>query len=195
MYVLPHGPSSWGLIRVLRNVKVVKSFYRELYAAREREKADKERALAERIAGGPPDPCITAANWDRFCRYGYFLCPADDRYTCQEAICELGVRCEDMATIGLMGSGKIVPKHQRAKCEARTRQGTPCNMVIVPGKVRCRLHGGLSTGPKTTEGKARTAEAQRKRWHKPNPSPPAADVELPVSRVWRRRKRVSGMAV
>ena len=29
---------------------------------------------------------------------------------------------------------------------------------------RCRLHGGLSTGPKTPEGRARIAEAQRRRW-------------------------------
>ena len=30
------------------------------------------------------------------------------------------------------------------------------------GKARCRLHGGLSTGPKTPEGKARIAAAQWK---------------------------------
>src|ERR1700694_2596506 len=29
---------------------------------------------------------------------------------------------------------------------------------------RCRFHGGLSTGPKTIEGKARIAAAQRRRW-------------------------------
>jgi hypothetical protein len=28
----------------------------------------------------------------------------------------------------------------------------------------CRFHGGLSTGPRTAEGKARIAEAQRRRW-------------------------------
>jgi hypothetical protein len=27
-----------------------------------------------------------------------------------------------------------------------------------------KFHGGLSTGPKTPEGRARIAEAQRKRW-------------------------------
>ena len=32
------------------------------------------------------------------------------------------------------------------------------------GKARCRLHGGLSTGPKTEVGRARIAEAQRRRW-------------------------------
>jgi hypothetical protein len=31
---------------------------------------------------------------------------------------------------------------------------------------RCRFHRGLSTGPKTKEGKARIAAAQRRRWAK-----------------------------
>lgn len=52
----------------------------------------------------------------------------------------------------------------RNYCEAQTRKGTPCQRVTEPGKTRCRLHGGLSTGPKTAEGKAKIAEAQKKRW-------------------------------
>jgi len=36
---------------------------------------------------------------------------------------------------------------------------------VEPGKRRCRFHGGLSTGPKTSEGRARIAEAQRRRWN------------------------------
>ena len=31
------------------------------------------------------------------------------------------------------------------------------------GKARCRFHGGLSTGPKSEAGRARIAEAQRRR--------------------------------
>lgn len=31
---------------------------------------------------------------------------------------------------------------------------------------RCKLHGGKSTGPKTAEGRARIAEAQRARWQR-----------------------------
>ena len=49
-------------------------------------------------------------------------------------------------------------------CGARTRKGTPCKAKAVPGKTRCRFHGGLSTGPRTTEGRERIAAAQRKRW-------------------------------
>jgi len=42
-------------------------------------------------------------------------------------------------------------------CGAKTRKGTPCRRRDVYLNGRCRLHGGLSTGPKTPEGKARAA--------------------------------------
>lgn len=53
---------------------------------------------------------------------------------------------------------------RRQTCKAMTRRGMECLLKSEPGKRRCRLHGGLSAGPKTVEGKARIAEAQRKRW-------------------------------
>jgi hypothetical protein len=37
-------------------------------------------------------------------------------------------------------------------CGARTRRGYPCRKCASAGRARCRLHGGLSTGPKTPEG-------------------------------------------
>ena len=49
-------------------------------------------------------------------------------------------------------------------CEAKTRHGTACRKRPLRGKRRCRLHGGLSTGPRTAAGRARIAEAQRARW-------------------------------
>jgi hypothetical protein len=49
-------------------------------------------------------------------------------------------------------------------CGAKNRRGEPCRVTIVPGKRRCLFHGGLSTGPKTIEGKTRIAAAQRRRW-------------------------------
>jgi len=48
------------------------------------------------------------------------------------------------------------------RCEAKTRKGTACQKLPLTGKARCRLHGGLSTGPKTPEGKARIAAAHWK---------------------------------
>jgi hypothetical protein len=51
-----------------------------------------------------------------------------------------------------------------SQCGARTRKGAPCQAQPVPGKRRCKLHGGASTGPRSTEGRARIADAQRRRW-------------------------------
>jgi len=43
-------------------------------------------------------------------------------------------------------------------CGATTkRYGTPCKRRDIYLSGRCSLHGGLSTGPKTPEGKARAA--------------------------------------
>ena len=53
---------------------------------------------------------------------------------------------------------------RRVRCGALTRRGTPCRAFSEPGRRRCRFHGGRSTGPRTPEGKARIAEAQRRRW-------------------------------
>ncbi len=54
-------------------------------------------------------------------------------------------------------------KEDRPLCEARTRSGTPCRAKAVEGRERCRLHGGLSTGAKTAEGRARICESNRRR--------------------------------
>lgn len=44
----------------------------------------------------------------------------------------------------------------RVPCGAsRRRDGQPCEALSVPGKRRCRFHGGMSTGPRTEEGKRR----------------------------------------
>jgi len=44
-------------------------------------------------------------------------------------------------------------------CKAQTRSGQPCKKRPTPGRWRCRLHGGLSTGPKMEEGRARCKAA------------------------------------
>ena len=45
------------------------------------------------------------------------------------------------------------------RCGAKTRSGEPCSKFPIKGKRRCGLHGGLSSGPKTAEGRARIAQA------------------------------------
>lgn len=68
---------------------------------------------------------------------------------------------------------------QRPKCGAKTRAGGKCQASVVWDKVsnrprngRCRLHGGLSTGAKTPEGKRRSLAGLeygrgRSKWKKP----------------------------
>lgn len=72
-------------------------------------------------------------------------------------------------------------KAERPRCGARCRSkgGAPCVAPVVvtrgpDGRVRvrarCRMHGGLSTGAKTAEGRARVVAAvraaQRERWRR-----------------------------
>ena len=55
------------------------------------------------------------------------------------------------------------PAQTPIRCGARTRSGAPCAKFPVEGKRRCRLHGGLSTGPKTAAGRAAISAANTKR--------------------------------
>jgi len=59
----------------------------------------------------------------------------------------------------------------RPRCGARCRDGHACRAPAVwdavrdrPVNGRCKLHGGMSTGPKTPEGKQRCAEGRRTCW-------------------------------
>jgi hypothetical protein len=56
----------------------------------------------------------------------------------------------------------------RPQCGARCRDGHPCAAPAVwsastgaARNGRCRMHGGLSTGPRTPDGRARVAAATR----------------------------------
>ena len=57
---------------------------------------------------------------------------------------------------------------RRRYCDAwRKCHSGYCRNWPVPGKTRCRFHGGLSTGPRTSEGKVRAVSAMvegRRRW-------------------------------
>lgn len=51
----------------------------------------------------------------------------------------------------------LPPELVGLSCGARTRAGTPCKLATIYRNGRCKLHGGLSTGPTTADGKARCA--------------------------------------
>ena len=50
------------------------------------------------------------------------------------------------------------------RCGAKNRKGAPCRCPAMANG-RCRLHGGLSTGPKTVEGIERIRRAVTKHGH------------------------------
>lgn len=54
-------------------------------------------------------------------------------------------------------------------CWAKNRRGEPCKIRLAVfkcknGNLRCRYHGGLSTGARTPEGKERSLKALREGW-------------------------------
>lgn len=97
------------------------------------------------------------------------LCPAtahlSDRGRMACFVCN-NRGCQRFNDLGLNDKGKALPEDQRPECGAKTKTGEPCLEPVVPGTRRCRLHGGLSTGPKTTAGRERVRQAQLKRWAK-----------------------------
>lgn len=64
--------------------------------------------------------------------------------------------------------GFRIRRYRPAMCHALAHStGDWCRKRPVKGMTRCRWHGGLSTGPRTREGKARAVAAMvegRKRW-------------------------------
>ena len=54
------------------------------------------------------------------------------------------------------GQAKATGNMARVTCGARRRRdGLPCQALSVPGRRRCKWHGGKSTGPRSQEGRLR----------------------------------------
>lgn len=51
----------------------------------------------------------------------------------------------------------------KPRCGARTRMGRPCRAPACANG-RCRMHGGLSTGCRTAEGRAKVTAAAKSYW-------------------------------
>lgn len=52
------------------------------------------------------------------------------------------------------------------QCGARTRAGTPCKSTAIMTNGRCKLHGGMSTGPRTPSGLERSRANLASRWQR-----------------------------
>jgi hypothetical protein len=50
--------------------------------------------------------------------------------------------------------------HAAPRCGAKRRDGGACKSPAVTNRLRCRMHGGLSTGPRTPEGLERSRKAR-----------------------------------
>ena len=59
---------------------------------------------------------------------------------------------------------KFGRKKLRKICGARNRRGLPCQCKLLLRGNKCKFHGGMSTGPKTEEGKRRAIAAMRAGW-------------------------------
>lgn len=55
-------------------------------------------------------------------------------------------------------------ERQLQTCGAKTRTGTPCRCKYLLNGGRCKFHGGMSTGPKTKNGKSRSLAAAWAGW-------------------------------
>lgn len=157
------APASWGPEKMTTSVEdQISQRIRFLEGRRAAAIAERTERI---IAGGPPSRSrISFIAWARWHRDGFVFCPGRKRQVaCDRKECRMGASCSVMALKGQYGDGSAKPRRQRPICGAKTRSGGACAMRVEPGKHRCRLHGGLSTGPKTEEGRQRVAQAQRER--------------------------------
>lgn len=63
-------------------------------------------------------------------------------------------------------AARLARKKWHKLCGAKTRKGTPCQARGLGRGNRCKFHGGMSTGPRTPEGRQRCREAALQRWEK-----------------------------
>jgi hypothetical protein len=136
-------------------------------AAEESLRADAERAEAdavsarldrflERLLSPPPRPAPTRADVERLLsRYGW----GRDALKVEAGTHEVAYDERGRRRVWRVPRARSAP----GPCGAKTRRGTPCRALCLPGRTRCRHHGGTSTGPRTAEGKARIAESNRRR--------------------------------
>ena len=58
--------------------------------------------------------------------------------------------------VTLFGQDTFAPR-----CQAQSKRSKQqCRKAAIRGKQVCRVHGGVSTGPRTSEGRKRCAEAK-----------------------------------
>jgi transcriptional regulator with XRE-family HTH domain len=131
-----------------------------------------ERKALVDLRGHAPDRILKALGAEHLSRKGKYPGPRFDGGFCgtstraRDRVLSAVEQADLLATAQFERRMALRASTARVRCGAKTRKGTPCRAKSEPGRKRCRFHGGLSTGPKTREGRARIAEAQRKRWRR-----------------------------
>ena len=84
----------------------------------------------------------------------------------RKAFADLGLDVDRLGKLRADAPGsEILLKPSPALCGASTRAGGSCQAKALPGSTRCKLHGGMSTGPKSESGRKAISDAQRHRWN------------------------------
>jgi hypothetical protein len=93
------------------------------------------------------------------------------RVSTPERACAIDLAGLPAWAMDLLKTHGHLPTHTRVPCGGRRRSdGQPCTALSVPGKRRCKWHGGCSTGPRTDEGKATVTANLQKRCGGKRPS-------------------------
>eukprot|EP01037_Dinobryon_pediforme_P015942 gene15942-16108_t len=112
------------------------------------------RAIEQKGASMKPTDTDLHRLWRRYWR------DSTVRYTAWEAGCDAAWQAWEANPIGRPPRDPPAPDDpfpdilRGLTCGARTRAGTPCKRIDLYRSGRCKLHGGLSTGPRSAEGKA-----------------------------------------
>jgi len=93
-------------------------------------------------------------------------------------------------------TGPITRRSMRAEfyCGALTRKKRRCRQYKLRGRKRCKFHAGLSTGPRTEEGKTKVGAAVAASWARWRASmglPP--DWRSNANRVCRQKRKRLGL--
>jgi hypothetical protein len=80
----------------------------------------------------------------------------------------------------------------KTHCEAKCRDGHACKRRVIPGRTRCRNHGGMSTGPRTEAGRQAIIESNQRRAKERAQQRAQAIAEQTERHYQERRERMRG---
>lgn len=92
--------------------------------------------------------------------------PARARASWGVTVDDVGADKTQTNTLRWSAPSQTIKRIDEGVCGAKTRSGRACRRPGLGRGGRCVNHGGLSTGPRSDEGRLRIAEAQKRRWQR-----------------------------